>query len=558
MENRRRKQVILRVRSFPGRQLGLSSILRLQHNGRDRIQLKRDQKRAIAFRNSDGIIEPLYPEKSLENLEVIPPWVSEGREVYRRGLILALDLAVARVFPESTLWVEHSLSLGYRCSLDNGPDIEVEDLVKRLTEELSSVIKQGIPIQNVKLEPDGKKSSTDGLYKWHSGNHVYRMNVLDKSKAFAMGPAAPDTSWLEKWELKPQDGAFVLRFPGSAYWPDIGPWMNRPRLSREYDLEERHISRMRARTISELNTRIEEDGGLELVIMSHFYQNYRIVEIVKSLEENFPRKRVITIAGPSSSGKTTIARLLSTYLRAQGFGARMISVDNYFRNRSETPLDKDGKPDYECLEALETEMFGRDLQLLLHGEEVMLPEFDFHTGERRDAVLPMRLESNEFLLIEGIHGLNDQLTPGVDPGDKFRMYVSALTQLNIDRLTRMSTSDSRLIRRIVRDSTSRGYSAHETIAHWPMVRRGERRYIFPFQEQADAIFNSSLPYELPVLKPFAVPLLKKVPRGCDEYNTANRLLRLFDCVSTIDSSIVPRLSLLREFIEGSLLDEDGD
>jgi uridine kinase len=532
--------------------------LRELHNGRGRVQLKSNQKKAIAFRNPDGIIEPLLQEKSPEYTEGIPPWVSEGREVYRRGLILALDVAVARKFPESTLWVEHSLSLGYRCSLENGPDIGVEELVKRLTEELSRVVKERIPIHNVKLEPDGETRNGRGLYRWHCGNRVYRMNVLDKSEAFAMGPAVPDTSWLEKWELKSQDGAFVLRFPGSAYWPDIGPWLDRPRLSREYDLEERHISRMRARTISELNTRIEEDGGLELVIMSHFYQNYRIVEIVKSLEENFPRKRVITIAGPSSSGKTTIARLLSTYLRAQGFGARMISVDNYFRNRSETPKDKDGNPDFECLEALETEMFGRDLKLLLRGEEVMLPEFDFHTGERRDAVLPMKLESSEFLLIEGIHGLNDKLTPGVDPGEKFRMYVSALTQLNIDRLTRMSTSDSRLIRRMVRDSSSRGYTAHDTIAHWPMVRRGERRYIFPFQEQADAIFNSSLPYELPVLKPFAVPLLKKVPRGCDEYNTADRLLRLFDCVSAIDSSIVPRLSLLREFIEGSLLDEDGD
>jgi len=170
--------------------------------------LKLDQKKAIAFRNSDGIIEPLDNfEKSPENIEAIPPWVSEGREVYRRGLILALDLAVERVFPESTLWVEHSLSLGYRCGLENGPDIAVEDLVQRLTEELSLVVKEGIPIHNVKLEPDAETHYVDGLQKWHCGKRIYRMNVLDKSVAFAMGPAVPDTSWLENWELKPQDGA---------------------------------------------------------------------------------------------------------------------------------------------------------------------------------------------------------------------------------------------------------------------------------------------------------------------------------------------------------------
>jgi uridine kinase len=233
-------------------------------------------------------------------------------------------------------------------------------------------------------------------------------------------------------------------------------------------------------------------------------------------------------------------------------------VDNYFRHRTETPLDEKGNPDFESLEALETGMFGRDLRNLLEGREVALPEFDFEEGVRHDDVTPMTIEENEFVLIEGIHGLNDALTPGVDPASKYRIYCSALTQLNIDRLTRMSTSDSRLLRRMVRDSFSRGYTAHETISNWPMVRRGERRNIFPFQEQADAIFNSSLPYELPVLKPFAEPLLRLVPEGCPEFGTADRLVRLLDCVKAIDSGIVPRLSLLREFIDGSLFDEEGD
>jgi uridine kinase len=516
------------------------------------------ERRIIAVRTPSGRIEPLGGTVPEDRELAVPPWISEGREVYRRGLILALDASSRRAFPGSTLWVEHSISLGYRCRLDPKPGISSVDVVSRLTEALQKVVDDAIPIRHTTLPGGTARGEGYELQHWNDGRKPLLVNELEGSCAFAMGPAVPDTSWLDEWELKPQGEAFVLRFPGSASWPKMGPWMKRPKLAREFDLEEKHIARMRVRTIGELNQRIEEDGGLELVIMSHFYQNYRIVEIVKYLEASFPGKRIITIAGPSSSGKTTIARLLSTYLRAQGFGARTISVDNYFRNRSETPLDENGNPDFETLEALETDMFGRDLLDLLDGREVALPEFDFETGVRHDDMNPMTVEENEFVLIEGIHGLNDDLTPGVDPARKYRIYCSALTQLNIDRLTRMSTSDSRLIRRMVRDSFSRGYTAHETISHWPMVRRGERRNIFPFQEQADAIFNSSLPYELPVLKPFAEPLLALVPEGCPEFGTADRLLRLLACVSSIDSSIVPRLSLLREFIDGSLFDEEGD
>ncbi len=515
----------------------------------------------IAVRTPDGLIEPLGDTAPTDKDSIVPPWMSEGREVYRRGLILALDTACKRVFPESVLWVEHSISLGYRCRLDGKSGISSEEVVGRLTPTLEQVVKEALPIRHVSLQKTGYNEDTDHNYEltsWINGANPIIINELGESRAFAMGPAVPDTSWLDSWRLRAQGDAFVLRFPGSATWPNIGEWMKRPKLAREFDLEEKHIARMRVRTIAELNQRIEEDNGLELVIMSHFYQNYRIVEIVKTLEAHFPEKRIITIAGPSSSGKTTIAMLLSTYLRAQGFGARMISVDNYFRNRTETPVDERGNPDFESLEALETGMFGQDLRALLEGEEVTLPEFDFQEGVRHDSVTPMRLEENEFLLIEGIHGLNDDLTPGVDPSMKYRIYVSALTQLNIDRLTRMSTSDSRLLRRMVRDSFARGYTAMETISNWPMVRRGERRNIFPFQEQADAVFNSSLPYELPVLKPFAEPLLSQVPRGCKEYNTADRLRRLLDCVRPIDAAIVPRLSLLREFIDGSLFDEEGD
>ncbi len=511
------------------------------------------KKNSIAVRDASGLIVPLGSSKG----ESIHPWISEGREVYRRGLILALDLAVKRAFPEWKLWVEHSISLGYRCRVDGmetGSEVEV---CARLDRELQKISKEAIPIEFRKLSSEEALSLVGEhsfLPRWHMGKDIYCTNVLVDSWAFAMGPTVPDTSWLTVWELRPSRGGFFLRFPGSRSWPEIVPWVESPTLTKELDLEEKHISRMKVHTVDLLNRRIREDGGRKIVMMSHFYQNRRLVQIVSRLGDEFPAKRIVMVAGPSCSGKTTFTRMLSTYLRAEGFGTRMISVDNYFRNRSETPRNKDGSYDFECIGALNTELFGKHVRSLVNGETVKLPLFDFHTGEREDDVTPMTLGEKEFLLIEGIHGLNDSLTPGVEVSDKFKIYISALTTLNIDRLTRMSTSDGRLMRRIVRDSFRRGYSATDTILGWSSVKRGERMNIFPYQEQADMMFNSALPYELPVLKPYLVSLLEDVEEGSVAFNDADRMLRLLDCVEPISEGVVPRLSILREFIDGLLLD----
>lgn len=510
-------------------------------------------KKSIAVRDISGLTMPLGSEQG----GPVPPWVSEGREVYRRGLILALDLAVKRAYPNWKLWVEHSISLGYRCRIEGMKRGKEAEVCERLDGELAKIVEEGIPIKYAILSSEEALSLVGEhslLPRWHKGRDYYRANRLKDSWAFAMGPTVPDTSWLSVWELKPTKGAFLLRFPGSSNWPEIAPYMESPILSRELDLEEKHISRMRVHTVDMLNRRIREDSGREVVMMSHFYQNRRIVQIVSRLGDEFPKKRIVMIAGPSCSGKTTFTRMLATYLRAQGFGTRMISVDNYFRNRTETPKNKDGTYDFEGIGALNTELFGDHVSRLVKGETIKLPLFDFHSGIRQDDVTPMSLKENEFLLIEGIHGLNDSLTPGVEVEKKFKIYISALTTLNIDRITRMSTSDGRLMRRIVRDSFRRGYSATETITGWSSVRRGERKNIFPYQEQADMMFNSALPYELPVLKPYLVPLLEEVEIGTAAYNDAHRLLRLLDCVEHISEDVVPRLSILREFIDGLLLD----
>lgn len=505
-----------------------------------------------------GVIVHLEEDLTDEaGAEKVRAGTGEGREAYRRGLILALDQAVKRSFPTSRLWVEHSISLGYRCRLENAPDLSAEEIVRVLSENLRRVVNEDLPLEWIEADGGEAPSSYHDLPRWREGRKPLLLNKLGDSCTFAMGPCVPRTGWLGTWELRPQRESFVLRFPGSASWPEIEPWHPRPKLSREFDMEEKHGARMRVRTVSELNARIEENGGREVVVMSHFYQNYKLVGMVNALERDFPEKRIVMIAGPSSSGKTTVARLLGTYLKAMGFGVLTVSIDDYFKNRTETPVDSRGKLDFECLEAIETDLFARDIRRLLAGEEVRIPTFDFPSGTRREGTKAVSLGERDFLLIEGIHGLNDELTPGIDPSIKYKIYVSALTQLNIDRLTRMSTSDSRLLRRIVRDSPRRGYTAEETIGNWPMVRRGERKYIFPFQEKADVMFNSALPYELPVLKRYALPLLEEVTVGSSAYHTADRLLRLLDCVKTLNESLVPGFSLLREFIGGSAF-EDGE
>lgn len=509
---------------------------------------------AIARVDSTGLIQPLSTGSRGES---IAPDSDEGREVYRRGLVLALELACREAFPGAKLWVEHAISLGYRCRLEGVPVSNQADALERIGGCLHGIVERAVPFEHRVLSSD-EALSLDGepglLARWHKGTGEYHLNTLEGCSAFAMGPTVPDTSWLSLWELRSLGGSFLLRFPGSGSWPSISPWHDRKKLGNELDLEERHLRVMGTQTVDALNRRIRQDGGRELVMMCHFYQNSKMVEAVSKVSDQFPSKRVVMVAGPSSSGKTTFTRMLAAYLGSQGLRARMISVDNYFKNRADTPKNPDGSYNFECIEAIETDLFGKHLKLLLDGAEVRLPRFDFQSGAREDDIEPMRLMDKDLLLIEGIHGLNPAMTPGLDHDSKFLVYISALTTLNIDRLTRMSTSDGRLLRRIVRDSFSRGYTAAQTISGWASVRRGERRYIFPYQEEADLMFNSSLPYELAVLKPYAESLLREVQPGSPDFHTARRLLRLLACVEPIRESMIPRLSIIREFIDGLLLD----
>lgn len=303
--------------------------------------------------------------------------------------------------------------------------------------------------------------------------------------------------------------------------------------------------------VSQLNAIVAEENKIrELIQVQEALQEKKIAHIADMIKEK--NSRVILVAGPSSSGKTTFTHRLKIQLMANGVFPESISLDNYFINRANTPLDEDGNPDYESLVALDLPQLNRDLTLLLEGEEVSLPIYDFLTGQRSSDVIVMQLAPDQPIILEGIHGLNDQLTPDIHSKDKFKVYISALTQLNLDKHNRIPTTDNRLIRRMVRDYATRGHSAEQTIEMWPSVQRGESQHIFPFQESADAIFNSALVYELAVLKKTALPLLEEIKQGSPIYAQAKRLKKfLYYFESIDDDSWVPSTSLLREFIGGS-------
>ena len=302
-------------------------------------------------------------------------------------------------------------------------------------------------------------------------------------------------------------------------------------------------------TVGALNEMITTQDMREVVLVQEAHQERQIGEIAKKISEN-PDIKFILVAGPSSSGKTTFSHRLSIQLRVNGMKPHPIAVDNYFLNREDTPKDEEGNYNFECLEAIDIRQFNRDMTALLRGEKVYLPVYNFKTGQRMWESKPKQLGENDVLVIEGIHCLNPKMTEMLSDKNKFKIYISALTQLNIDEHNRIPSTDGRLIRRIVRDARTRGTSASQTIAMWKSVRRGEEEYIFPFQEEADAMFNSSLLYEIAVLKQYVEPLLFGVEKNTPEYAEAKRLLKFFDYFVGIGSDVVPTNSLLREFIGG--------
>ncbi|MDR1412135.1 MAG: nucleoside kinase [Spirochaetaceae bacterium] len=481
----------------------------------------------------------------------------EGADIYRRSLAFLLSIAARELFPGRRLVIGHSLGHSYYYSFQDGK-IPGKGEIESLGAKMLSLAAESLPVTAEYLsfaeaeEIFRESGQADTLLLLERQNKAaVQVNVCRGHVNLYIGPLVPDTGMLSVFELMAYEQGILLRFPGDGS-KIIDPFADTPRLFSVYREYKKWGRIVGLRSAGELNRMVTEKTVKDFIRIAEAFQEKKLNEIADSIYQRRNNIKAILLAGPSSSGKTTTAKRLSIDLMVMGIKPIAISLDDYYGDSSKTPLDENGRPDYECLEALDVPYLNRQLLSLFNGEEVTLPVYDFKTGRRKESGgRRIRMERRSVLIIEGIHGLNDRLTGQIDRGVKFKLYVSALTQLGLDECNRIPTTDNRLLRRIVRDSQFRGVGASWTIRQWPSVQRGAWKHIFSFQDSADEIFNSALDYEIPVLKFFAEPLLRSIRPDEAEYPEAFRLLSFLDYFAPISPHLVPGQSILREFIGGS-------
>jgi uridine kinase len=483
----------------------------------------------------------------------------EGAMIYRRSLSFILAIAARELFPGKRLYVGHSLGNSYYYTFDSGaPPTEKE--ISALQEKMEALVKEDLPITfkylayEEALEVFRKNNQTDtALLLDQRGTSRIKINECKNNVDIYIEPLAPRTGLLSAFELKSYQEGFLLRFPTAGKGRILGPFTDDPKIFNVFNEYKKWGRTVGVRVVGDLNSLIVKRNIRDYVRIAEAHQARKMAEIAEQIYERKDTVKTVLIAGPSSSGKTTSAKKLSIELLVLGLKPVAISLDSYYVGNDQTPRDEKGDPDYECLEALDIPLLNDHLLALYRGEEISLPVYDFKTGASvRDAGKKIRMEENRtVLIVEGIHALNDALTPAIPRNTKFKVYVSALTQLNLDDHNRIPTSDNRLLRRIVRDYQFRAKDAAWTIRMWPNVQAGERKHIFPFQNSADAAFNSALDYELSVLKYDADPLLRAVKPGQREYAEASRLYSFLENFAPIPPQLVPGTSILREFIGDS-------
>ncbi|TAH55860.1 MAG: nucleoside kinase [Treponema sp.] len=490
------------------------------------------------------------------HVEAVSNNTTEGSNVCRRTLCMVLAAAARDLYPELRLLIGHSLGYGYYYTFESGGNNKEID-ISRVEQKMRDMIKADIPLETRYVSYEDaldlfSESNQPDTYRllMHISKPKILINKLDSYLDLYFQPLLPRTGLLDVFELKKYGEGFLLRFPPTSHPDRLSEFEDIPELFHIYKQAKKWGKLIGVSSVGQLNELVERRKIKDYVEVTETLQNKKIAEIADRIAERNTTK-IVLIAGPSSSGKTTTSKKLSMQLRVLGYEPIVISLDDYYRGPANTPLDEDGKPDYECLEALDVPFLNEILVTLFKGNEVELPSYDFKTGLRKFTGRKLKLNERTILIMEGIHGLNDKLTPLVPAEFKFKIYLSALTQLNLDDHNRIPTSDNRLLRRIVRDAQFRGKGAAGTISMWASVQRGERLHIFPFQSQADVMFNTALDYELSVLKIFAEPLLRAVKPTEREYTEASRLLMFLNNFSPIPPSYVPGQSIIREFIGDS-------
>nr|WP_317360541.1 nucleoside kinase [uncultured Blautia sp.] len=495
-------------------------------------------------------------------LEFVTTGDEIGHKTYKRSASLLLLKAVYHVAGRKNIKnivLHYSVASGYYYTIDGNVEI-TEEFLAQVKAYMRELVERKIPIlkRSVGTSEAIEIFHEHGMYdkeKLFRFRRVSRVNIysLDGFEDYFYGFMVNHTGYLKYFELYPYDTGMVLQLPERSNPQEVPPFVPKPKIFQIQKESECWGEMMQADTVGALNEQIVSKGASQLLLVAEALQESKISQIARTIAEN-KNKKFIMIAGPSSSGKTTFSHRLSIQLAAHGLRPHPIAVDNYFVNREDTPLDSEGNYNFECLEAIDVKQFNEDMTRLLQGEEVELPYFNFKTGQREYRGNFMKLGKEDVLVIEGIHCLNDKLSSSLPTESKFKIYISALTQLNIDEHNRIPTTDGRLIRRIVRDARTRGTSAKQTIAMWNSVRRGEEENIFPYQESADVMFNSALIYELAVLKLYAEPLLFSIGKDEPEYNEAKRLLKFLDYFLGVPSESIPSNSILREFIGGGCFD----
>ncbi len=485
-----------------------------------------------------------------------------GHKTYVRSAIMLMMKAikdVAGMEAAVNVKVEFTIGPGYYCSFKNGLKLD-EKTIARIKERMAQLVDMDMMVTKKAYPADEAIALFDSLgmkdkvslftYRRSSSINVY---CLGDYYDYYYGYMMPSTGYVKHYDLFPYEEGLILLLPEQETPEQLGTFVPRKKLFQTLMQTCEWGKEMGIDTVGELNNQICQGNIEDLILVQEALQERRIGEIARDIARRGGVKFVM-IAGPSSSGKTTFSHRLSIQLRTYGLKPHPIALDNYYVNHDKTPIDEDGNPDYECLEALDVEQFNKDMSELLAGKSVQLPTFNFKTGKREYTGKITTLEEEDVLVIEGIHGLNEKMSYSLPAESKYKIYISALTTLNVDEHNRIPTTDNRLLRRMVRDAKTRGSSASKTIAMWPSVRRGEEKYIFPFQEEADAMFNSAMIYELAVIKQYAEPLLFGIKKGEPEYHEAKRLLKFLEYFLGVSSEALPNNSLCREFVGGSCFD----
>ena len=505
----------------------------------------------------EGLNYRAYNNKDVEFLNILNP---SGMRTYVRSLCFILCKAVEDLYPDGKIMLEHPVSKGYYCDLQIGHETGLDD-VSRIKQRMKEIVEANIPFHRFEchttkvVELFCRKGMMDKVRLLETSGELYSYYyTLEDTIDYYYGSLLPSTGYIRKFDIVKYYDGLLLRVPNRQNPEILEEVVKQEKMLEVFKEHRRWNQILGVGTVGDFNVACNEGYATDLINVSEALQEKKISNIADEIYhrgKNGQRVKLVLISGPSSSGKTTFSKRLSIQLMANGLKPYPISLDNYFVDREKTPKDEKGDYDYESLYALDLEFFNKQLQDLLHGKEVELPRFNFTTGRREFKGDKLKIDDNMILILEGIHALNPELTPHIPTENKYKIYVSALTTILLDNHNYIPTTDNRLLRRIIRDHKYRGYSAEETIRRWPSVRAGEEKWIFPYQENADAMFNSALLFELAIMKDYAIPILRNVPNNKPEYSEAYRLRKFLEYFASVQDKELPPTSLLREFLGGS-------